>query len=284
MKKTIMVTGASSGVGLALTEALIAQQHDVVMAVRDLARATTVRDALLAKHPHASLRLAQVDIGDLTSIRTLAEHDVAIDVLVNNAGIAFEPLRVSREGVALQFATNHLGHFLLTALLYERLASANDPRVVTVTSTLARRGAIDLDNLDGSRGFSSLRAYTDSKVANVLFGAELDRRLRAIRAPVKSILVHPGVPATAMQQKATGFIGIIARTMSALIGKPPAHGATAMLEAAIGHTAASGDIWQPGKRLGDPPRKDSPWPTMHDTTAAEHLWTRSETLAGQRFL
>lgn len=101
---------------------------------------------------------------------------------------------------------------------------------------------------------------------------------------MKSVLVHPGVPATAMQRKANGLIGIVARAMSALVGKPPSHGAAAMLEAAVGDTASSGDMWQPGKRIGDPARKESPWPTMRDLPAAERLWARSEAWVGHRFL
>jgi len=282
--KTFLVTGANSGVGLALVKALAAQGQGVIMAVRDAGRGEKARAEVLRQHPHASLQLAVVDLTDLRSVRALAEKDLEVDVLINNAGIAFEPKALTPEGVLSQFAANHLGHFALTALLFQRLAKRDDARVVVVTSTLAKRGRIDLDNLDGHRGYRSVQAYAQSKLANLLFGAELDRRLRAREVAVKSVLAHPGVPATAMQQKATGIMGVVARTASALVGQPPAHGALALLEGATGPTVQSGDIWAPGKRIGDPPRKEEPWPTMSDHDGAAQLWERSEALAHLRFL
>jgi len=282
--RTFLITGANSGVGLALTHALAAKNQRVIMAVRDAGRGEKARAEVLGQHPGASLQLELLDLTDLRSVRALGEKDLGVDVLINNAGIAFEPKALTSEGVLAQFAANHLGHFALTALLFEKLAKRDDARVVVVTSTLAKKGRIDLENLDGSRGYSGVRAYTQSKLANLLFGAELDRRLRARGSTVKSVLVHPGVPATAMQQKATGLMGLVARTASALIGQPAAHGASPLLEAATGPTVQSGDLWRPGKRVNDPPQKETPWPTMGDHEGAAQLWERSEALAQLRFL
>jgi NAD(P)-dependent dehydrogenase (short-subunit alcohol dehydrogenase family) len=201
--KTFLITGASSGIGLALTHALVAKDQRVIMAVRDLDRGAAARGDVLQSHPNASVAIAQVDLTDLSSVRALADKDLDVDVLVNNAGIAFEPKALTGAGVLSQFAANHLGHFALTALLFEKLSSRPDARVVVVTSTLAKKGRIDLDNLDGSRGYSRMGAYTQSKLANLLFGVELDRRLKARGMALKSVLAHPGVPATAMQQKAS---------------------------------------------------------------------------------
>jgi NAD(P)-dependent dehydrogenase (short-subunit alcohol dehydrogenase family) len=250
------------------------------MAVRDVERGAQARDELLRAHPRGRLQLERLDLCDLASVRALAARPFDVDVVVNNAGLAFEPKRLTREGVLSQFAANHLGHFALTALLYERLARREDPRVVTVTSTLAKKGSLDLGNLDGSQGFAATRAYTQSKLANVLFGAELARRT----SKVKSVLAHPGVPATPMQQKAQGLIGVVVRMAARLVGKPPEHGATALLEAALGESVQSGELLGPGRRLGDPPRRESPWPSMGDRTGAAALWDRSETLAQVRFL
>ena len=246
------------------------------MGVRDTARGDAARDAILRDLPHASVRVARVDLSDLDSVRALAAEDLDVDGLVNNAGVAFVPKVLTREGVVSQFATNHLGHFALTALLFDRLA-----RVVTVTSTLAKKGRLDLDNLDGSRGYGSMRAYAQSKLANVLFASELARRLKARGSPVKSVLVHPGVPATAMQERGIGLAGVVARIASALIGKPAVHGARAVLAATIGDDVDNGDLFEPG----DPPKKKAaPWPTMLDERQAAALWERSEALTKLRFL
>jgi len=282
--RTFLVTGASSGVGLALTHALAARNQRVIMAVRDAGRGARARQDVLRQHPGATLQVELVDLTDLDTVRALAAKDLGVQVLINNAGIAFEAKAVTRDGVLAQFAANHLGHFALTALMFDQLSRRTDTRVVVVTSTLARQGQIDLDNIDGSRGYSRSRAYIQSKLANVLFGAELDRRLRARGSAIKSVLAHPGVPATEMQQKATGWMGVVARAASALVGHPPAHGAAALLEAATGAGVQSGDVWKPGKRLHQPPQRDTPWPTMHDGEGAALLWERSEALAGVRFL
>jgi len=282
--KTFLVTGASSGVGLALTHLLAEQQQRVILAVRDVARGERARDEVLRRCPAATLSVERLELTDLRSVHALAARDLAIDVLVNNAGIAFEPLRLTAQGVVSQLAANHLGHFALTALLWPQLAQRADARVVTVTSTLAKQGHFDLDSLDGSRGFSSLQAYKQSKLANVLFAAELDRRVRAQGLRVKSVLAHPGVPATAMQQRAQGPIGFVVRLVSALIGKPASHGATALLAAATDARAASGELWAPGKRAGAPPRREAAWPTMSDREGALRLWERSEALCELRFL
>jgi NAD(P)-dependent dehydrogenase (short-subunit alcohol dehydrogenase family) len=282
--RTFLITGASSGIGLALTHALAANGQRVIMAVRDPVRGERARSAVLGQHPQASLQLEPLDLTDLSSVRALAAKDLDIDVLVNNAGIGFEEKALTREGVLTQFAANHLGHFALTALLFEKLAKREDARVVVVTSSLAKKGRLDLDNLDGSRGFSRTRAYTQSKLANVLFAAELDRRLRARGSGVKSVLAHPGVPATAMQQKATGFIGVLVRTVASLFARPAADGALPVLEGATGATVQSGDLLGPGKPVGAPPRKEATWPTQHDLPGAQQLWERSEALAQLRFL
>jgi NAD(P)-dependent dehydrogenase (short-subunit alcohol dehydrogenase family) len=282
--RTFLVTGANSGVGFALTRALAAKHHRVIMAVRDAGRGAAARDEILRQHPGASLVLERLDLTDLGSVRALAAKALDVDVLVNNAGVGSGPKALTAEGVLVQFAANHLGHFVLTALLFDRLAARRDARVVTVTSAFAQRGRLDLENLDGNRGYGQGRAYMQSKLANLLFGAELDRRLRARGSTVKSVLAHPGVAATEMQQKATGVMGVVARTVSALFAHSAAHGATPLLSAALDPAVESGDLWRPGKRPGTPACKEAPWLTMSDRAGAEQLWRRSEALGRVRFL
>jgi NAD(P)-dependent dehydrogenase (short-subunit alcohol dehydrogenase family) len=282
--RTYLVTGANSGLGLELTRALAARNERVIMAVRDQERGRAARDEVLRQYPGAALELAPLDLTDLRSVRALAERDLNVDVLINNAGVGSGPRQLTAEGVLTQFAANHLGHFALTALMFERLAARRDPRVVVVTSGFARRGSLDFENLDGSRGYGQGRAYVQSKIANALFGAELDRRLRARGSSVKSVLAHPGVAATAMQQKPTGVTGVISRVVSALFAQPAEQGALPLLAAATDPAVESGDVWGPGGRRGAPPRREMPWATMGDRDGAALLWARSEDLAGLRFL
>jgi NAD(P)-dependent dehydrogenase (short-subunit alcohol dehydrogenase family) len=282
--RTVLVTGANSGIGLELVRVLAERQMRVIMAVRDPARGQAARDAILRQHPGAALELVPLELTDLRSVRALAERDLGVDVLVNNAGMGGGPKQLTHEGVLAQFAANHLGHFVLTALLFPRLARRNDARVVVVTSAFAKRGRMNLGNLDGSRGYGQGRAYIQSKLANLLFGAELDRRLRARAATVKSVLAHPGVAATGMQTKNTGMMRVLGALVSALVARPAAHGAAPVVEAAVGATVQGGELWRPGKRLSDPPQREVPWRTMHDLDGAAALWERSEALAQLRFL
>jgi NAD(P)-dependent dehydrogenase (short-subunit alcohol dehydrogenase family) len=186
--------------------------------------------------------------------------------------------------VYLQFGANHLGHFLLTALLHSRLERATDPRVVTIGSGFGRRGKLDLTNLDASRGYSQGGAYAQSKLANALFAAELDRRLRASGSKVKSVVAHPGVAATPLQQKPTGAMGVLSRTISALFGRPADNGALPTVQAAIGLEVQSGEVYGPGRGKTAPPRREERWPSFDDLEAARALWERSEELTRVKWL
>lgn len=280
---SFLVTGANSGLGLETTRRLAQSGHRVVMAVRTEARGQEARQALLNELPAAQLDVVPLDLVDPDSISRLAARDLGVDVLVLNAGTGGAEKRLTSAGVLEQFAANHLGHFLLTALTFERLALRTDARVVTVGSGFGRKGVLALDNLDGSRGYFSMRAYMQSKLANTLFMAELDRRVRASGRAVKSVLAHPGVAATEMQQKPKGFEGLISRTVSALFGRPAANGAWPTFEAATAPSVESGDVYGPGKGRTDPPLKEAVWAAMRDVEQGRALWARSEALAGVRF-
>jgi NAD(P)-dependent dehydrogenase (short-subunit alcohol dehydrogenase family) len=256
----------------------------VVLAVRDRARGEAARRAIDAESPGAQLEVRQLDLADLDAVRAFAEGLDALDVLVNNAGVGTAPLSRTREGVTLQFGANHLGHFLLTALLWPKLLRSTGPRVVTVGSGFGRKGTLRLDNLDASRGYSQGRAYSQSKLANSLFAAELDRRARRLGAPVLSLLAHPGVAATPMQQKPTGLMGVAARLVSAVFARSQQNGALSVIEASTSLTAKGGDIYGPGPGKTDPPRLEPRWPSFDAVDAAKALWARSEALTGTSFL
>ena len=190
---TAVVTGANSGIGRAAAQALAARGARVVLAVRNLDKG---REAAAGMTGHVEVR--QLDLADLASVRAFAE-DVTepVDLLINNAGVMIPPLTRTADGFELQFGTNHLGHFALTNLLLPRVRG----RVVTVSSTGHRAGAIDFDDLNWERRpYRAMPAYAQSKLANLLFTAELQRRLTELGSPVLATAAHPGISATKAHQ------------------------------------------------------------------------------------
>src|SRR5690606_6143466 len=221
--RTVIVTGANSGLGLVTTEHLARRGARVGLAVRDLDRGRAACAGLTARGvPGARLELRRLDLADLDSVREFAEGvrhaGLRPDVLVNNAGVMFPPRRLSPQGHEWQFATNHLGHFALTGLLLDLLRSGSDPRVVTVTSVMYRYGRIRFADLSGERGYSPVAYYAQSKLANVLFALELHRRLDAAGEQVGSLLAHPGYAATNLQTAGpTGMVKALARLGNLII-------------------------------------------------------------------
>lgn len=195
--RRFLITGASAGIGFEAARVLAMRGGEVILACRDVAKGEGARAAILAEAPEATLSVLQLDLADLASVAEVAAAVDRIDVLVNNAGVMNPPLMVTSQGFELQFGTNHLGHFALTALLLPKIAG-QDPRVVTVASLAHRRARINFANLDGAHGYSRYRFYGQSKLANLLFMAELDRRLRASGSAVRSIGCHPGISGTTL--------------------------------------------------------------------------------------
>src|SRR5271170_5849121 len=200
-----VITGANSGIGLEAARELARAGAHVIMACRDTgkgeAAAATIRETV----PDAELDVAQLDLAALGSVRVFAErypHD-HLDLLINNAGVMVPPYTSTVDGFELQLATNHLGHFALTGLLLDRLRATPGARVVTVSSGAHRFGHIDFDDLQSERSYRRWRAYGQSKLANLLFMFELDRRLRSSDADVLSVAAHPGYSATNLQFAAT---------------------------------------------------------------------------------
>ncbi|WHT22389.1 SDR family NAD(P)-dependent oxidoreductase [Crossiella sp. CA-258035] len=283
--RTAVVTGASSGLGLAVTKALSARGAQVTMAVRNPAKAERIR----AQLPDVNLVIREPDLSDLDSVRAFAAELTArgdqIDVLVNNAGIGNQPQSHSPQGHELHFATNHLGHFLLTALLLENLAKGNDPRVVTVASLMYRYGRLDFDNLPITRGYTTARAYSQSKLANVLFALELDRRLRAAKSPIRSMLTHPGIARTPMLGSAPSpLISRLSSTLAGIVSRPVEQGALPIIFAAAAPNAPAAVMLTPGGILR--PHRLTPEqlrPHATNPTTAATLWTVSETLTNTPF-
>ncbi len=276
--KTAIVTGANSGLGFVSTRELARRGARVVMAVRDERKGRQALADLRRQVPEGDLDLRLIDLADLDSVRAFAEGiQERIDVLMNNAGVMMPPRTLTKQGFELQFGANHLGHFALTGLLLERLA--DDGRVVTVSSDLHRRGRIHFDDLTGERGYSPMAFYAQSKYANVLFGLELDRRLRAAGSKIRSVLAHPGYSATNLQTSGpTGLFSLGGRIGNLLIAQSVDMGALDQLHAAVAPGVEGGQFIGPHRGMRGYPVVVQPVASAKDPELARRLWTLSEEL------
>jgi NAD(P)-dependent dehydrogenase (short-subunit alcohol dehydrogenase family) len=286
--RTIVVTGASSGLGWLNSLELARHGAHVIMAVRNMEKGRRAEADILAERPRGSVELRQLDLADLDQVqafsRRLLADGTAVDVLINNAGIMMPPRTLTRQGHELQFGVNHLAHFALTGLLLPRLRCSRDGRVVTVSSDLHKRGRIRFDDLTGQRGYGRIAFYAQSKLANTLFALELDRRLRAADVPVKSVLAHPGYAATNLQMNGpSGVLKLFMRIGNRFLAQPAAMGVLPQLHAA---TAAV----EGGQFVGPDGRNEKQgYPTLvepvalaRDSGLAARLWQESERLTGVR--
>jgi len=201
--RVAVVTGANSGLGLITARELARAGAKVVIACRDTAKGDRAAAEIRAQVPGADLDVRALDLADLASVRGFVarlggERDW-VDLLINNAGVMAPPRRTTVDGFESQFGTNHLGHFALTGLMLPSLLAAPAPRVVTLSSGAHRIGKMDFDDLQGERSYNNWRAYGQSKLANLLFCFELDRRARAAGTKLMSLAAHPGYAATNLQ-------------------------------------------------------------------------------------
>ncbi|WP_139983467.1 SDR family NAD(P)-dependent oxidoreductase [Nocardioides litoris] len=230
--RRFVVTGANSGVGLETTRALVRAGAHVMMACRDEGRGATARDDVLASEGRAAaerVEVGRLDVADLASVRDFADGVGPVDVVVGNAGVLGVPFGLSPDGVELHLATNHLGHVALALRLLPRLTD----RVVVVSSVSHRAGDLRLDDLDWSRrGYSAYGAYAASKLANLLFLAELQRRLTAAGSTLRATGAHPGSTATAITASRGGLLSWVGSWGHGLVGMSPTQGAAPVVVAA----------------------------------------------------
>ncbi|MCD0449321.1 SDR family oxidoreductase [Actinocorallia sp. API 0066] len=279
--RTFVVTGANSGLGLETARRLAEHGARVIMTARDPEKGRAAAAGLPGE-----VKVRTLDLADLDSVARFAAGVERADVLVNNAGVMMTPRGTTAQGFELQFGTNHLGHFALTALLYPVLREGSAPRVVTVSSSLHRRGRIDFDDLGATGSYSPARAYAQSKFANVLFGLELDRRLRASGSPVVSTLAHPGYAATNLQTSGpTGIINLGGRIGNLLLAQHVSKGALNQLYAATAPDVEGGSFYGPdgiAESRGHP-KLVRPVRSATDPNTARRLWETSEKLTGIPF-
>ena len=287
--RTAVVTGASSGIGAVAAEALAAKGADVVLAVRNRDKGERVLAALLRRHPGAKARVMILDLADLADVREFADKAVRalpqVDILLNNAGLGMQRVRaVTTDGFERQFATNHLGQFALTGLLLPVLLKAPSPRVVSISSIAHRGGTIDFDDLQGAARYGGGKAYNQSKLANVLFAVELDRRAEAAGARLTSVAAHPGVAATGFVAAIglPGPLSTIAEAGMKVVGQSAGRGALPGLYAATMPDVQGGEYFGPdgiGEVRGFVKRAALS-PRARDPRLAERLWQVSEELTG----
>jgi NAD(P)-dependent dehydrogenase (short-subunit alcohol dehydrogenase family) len=283
--RNAIVTGANSGLGLVTARELARAGAAVVMACRNLDKGHAAVEQVRAAVPGAQVQLEELDLASLESVRAFAEryrstHD-GLDLLINNAGVMAPPRRRTADGFELQFGTNHLGHFLLTVLLLDLMEGREDARVVTLSSTAHKMGRISFDNLNGDRRYFRWNAYGQSKLANLLFALELDRRLRREGSSVKSLAAHPGYASTNLQSAAAPLVDrLVMKVGNAVIAQSDEMGALPQLYAATepgleGGTYIGPD--GPGEQRGHPTIV-SPNGRAQNEDTARRLWQVSEEL------
>ena len=275
---TAVITGANSGIGLGAAKALTERGWRVVLAVRD-----TQKGERAAQEIPGGAEVRALDLADLASVRAFADGwTEELDVLINNAGVMAVPQGRTKDGFELQLGTNHLGHFALTNLLLPQITD----RVVSVASVAHRYGSIDLDDLNFERRrYERWRAYSQSKLANLVFTGELQRRLSAAGSHLRALAAHPGYAATNLQSHTGSLIQhVVMKAGNALLGQSGDDGARPTVFAATEDLPGDSYVGPGGfQQLRGAPRLVGRSAAARDEVIAAGLWERSEELTGVRF-
>jgi NAD(P)-dependent dehydrogenase (short-subunit alcohol dehydrogenase family) len=273
--RTAIVTGANSGIGRVAASELARAGAAVTLAVRDTAKGDAA-----ARTMAGDVTVRRLDLADLASVRSFADATTGtVDLLLDNAGVMATPLRRTVDGFELQIGTNHLGHFALTNLLLSQLTG----RVVVVSSELHRNGRVDLADLNWEhRPYKKWAAYAQSKLANLLFVLELERRLTAAGSAVRTVAAHPGYAATNLQGHTRNWLSdLVGGAAARLFAQSDTMGALPTLFAATADLPGGSYVGPDGFRnLRGHPAINRPAPQALDATAARRLWELSEELTG----
>jgi len=290
--RRIVVTGANSGIGLEATRELARNGATVIMVCRSVDRGEEAANDIREDVLNADLRVEACDLGDLESIRAFADRlgDDELDALINNAGVMAIPRSETTDGFETQFGVNHLGHFALTGLLLETLGldeEAPDSRIVTVSSGIHERGEINFGDLQREESYDPWDAYAQSKLANVLFACELERRLLTADANAKSIAVHPGYANTQLQfrgpeQRGSRLRKAAMKVMNTVVAQSADMGALPTLYAATAPDAEGGAYYGPGgfMNMRGTPERQASSDRSYDEETARRLWAISRELTG----
>lgn len=283
--KTAIVTGSNSGIGFEAAKVLAEKNAEVIIAVRSVPKGDYAASEIKTDFPNAKLSVLKLDLSSLESVKSFTDKIKKvynkIDLLINNAGVMVPPYTKTNEGFELQFGTNHLGHFVLTAGLFDLIKNSSEGKIVNVSSSAHKFGKIDFEDLNWEkRKYKEWRAYGDSKIANLYFTYELSRRLTKAGSKVKVTSCHPGWTATNLQKNSGP-----ARFFNPIFAQEPAMGALPTLRAALDENIQSGTFYGPGgfmKMKGYPVIEESN-KLSQDREIAAKLWNVSEEMTKTKF-
>ena len=291
--KVIIVTGGNTGIGLQAVVAFAGKGAETILACRNDKKAHKAVGKIKKKIPEAQVRHMHLDLGSLASVQHFAEtfgnYYSRLDILLNNAGVILNPYRVTEDGFESHIGINHLGHFALTGLLIDHIAKTDGARVVNVSSKVHRMGRMDFDNFQHTlrKGYSRIGAYSSSKLANLLFTYELNRRFRIADINALAVAAHPGYSYTDLgRARFFKVLKYIFYPLVVTITQNSARGALPSLRAAVDPGVKGGEFFGPGgrgERKGFPVQVKSNGES-HDTEDARLLWEISEKLTGVKFL
>lgn len=284
-----IVTGANIGLGYETTIGLAKKELTVIMACRNIEKATKAKSEILIKVPNAQLLIMELDLMSLNSVKAFAKafqekHD-RLDLLINNAGIMVPPFSLTRDGFESQMGVNYFSHFLLTGLLLPLLKKTENSRIVSLSSIAHKNANIDFENLNSEKSYSKIEAYGQSKLACLMFSYELQRRLEKANSTILSVAAHPGVSNTNLGQNLPSWTKIIAPLFIPFFTHSPENAALPSLYAALGDVKG-GDYYGPTgfrEMKGKPGKVDSN-AISFDKEIAKKLWTVSERLTHISFL
>ena len=280
--RRVIITGGSSGLGLASAEEFASQGADITLVARGAERLVEASQQLRNRYPDARITERVLDISNLDEVRAFArEISGPVDVLMNNAGLMGPDFALSIEGIESQMATNHIGHFLLTSLLWERLEEASEPRVISLSSVVHRRGKLKAESVAEIRGakkegYDRWQRYADSKLACLLFARELDMRAKQAGSKVLSIAAHPGWALTGLQTNYPNRFDFLAQDAKT--------GARSQLLAANKPGLAGGEFIGPRFEAWGNPKELTGSKRSRDLDLMKRLWEISEELTGVKFL
>ena len=287
--RVAVVTGANTGLGFETAKALAENGARVILACRNRDKADAAMRSLLETLPRAELEVRTVDTGSLASVRefaqALARDYDRLDLLINNAGIMITPHFTTEDGFEGQLGVNYLGHFLLTGLLLPLMTQTPGSRIVSLYSVAANWDRIHFDDLQFERGYDAKKAYSQSKLACLMFGLELNRRLREAGQQTSSLAAHPGYSRSELSRHLPGPVRLMLAVFGRWIMQPTADGALPTLYAALGEDLQGGEAIGPAGRgeIKGPPTVVAPNADALDASQRERLWSLSEELCGFRY-
>lgn len=292
--KVAIVTGANIGTGFEVSKALASKGAEVIMACRSVEKGESAVEKIKKEFPKSSLKVMDLDLAELSSIKNFSqlfhENYESLDILCNNAGIMATPKLKSKDGFELQLGTNHLGHFALTGLLMDIILRTPKSRIVNVSSAAHRSGKIDFDDIMKEKEYSRFSAYSQSKLANLLFTYELQRKLEEEAHSTISVGAHPGLAATNLVLSGPGYgrgriLKSIMSFFSKLISQSAEMGALPILYASISLDVDGGDYIGPGgfRGMRGYPKKEESSKESYDQEVAKKLWDISTELTKTKY-